>query len=93
MKAGGIRQEGASLVKIYSSEKHGPGEPIALNFKDASVHAVLEFLSRRPATVEDLAAGLDLKPNEVVKLVTELLRSGAVVQEEKAGRLYYRPAR
>lgn len=59
----------------------------------AGADAVLEFLSRRPATVEDVAAGLDLKPNEVVKLVTELLRSGAVVQEEKAGRPYYRPAR
>jgi len=61
--------------------------------ESASAEVIVEMLSRRPATVEDLAAGLGLHPNEVVKLVDELKQAGAVTEEVRSGRRYFRPAR
>ena len=58
----------------------------------ARSEVILEMLSRRPATVEDLAAGLGLHANEVVKLVDELRKSGAVAEQVRSGRRYFRPA-
>ena len=60
--------------------------------QSAKADVVLEMLSRRPCTVEDLSAGLGLHPNEVVKLVNELLRAGAVAAEGRSGRRYFRPS-
>ena len=60
--------------------------------ESASAEVVLEMLRRRPATVEDLAAGLGLHANEVVKLVDQLRQAGAVAEEVRSGRRYFRLA-
>ncbi len=60
--------------------------------ESGKAEVVMEMLSRRPCTVEDLAAGLGLHPNEVVKLVNELLRTGALTAEARSGRRYFRPS-
>ena len=57
----------------------------------ASAEVVLEMLRRRPATVEDLATGLGLHANEVVKLVDQLRQAGAVADEVRSGRRYFHP--
>ncbi len=86
----------AELAALF----HPPAEVVA-DFRrpqaevreSASAEVIVEMLSRRPATVEDLAAGLGLHANEVVKLVDELRKSGAIAEEVRSGRRYFRPAR
>jgi len=51
---------------------------------------VLELLSRRPCTLEDIANGLALHRNEVVKHVEELSEEGKIVLEKRGLKLYYR---
>jgi len=50
---------------------------------------VLDLLRRRPCTVGDIASGLGMHVNEVVKYLTELREHGAVAAEIQEGRLYY----
>lgn len=86
----------AELAALF----HPPAEVVA-DFRrpqaevreSASAEVIVEMLSRRPATVEDLAAGLGLHANEVVKLVDELRKAGAIAEEVRSGRRYYLPAR
>ncbi len=86
----------AELAALF----HPPAEVVA-DFRrpqaevreSASAEVIVEMLSRRPATVEDLAAGLGLHANEVVKLVDKLRKSGAITEEVRSGRRYYLPAR
>lgn len=51
---------------------------------------VLNMLRRRPCSIDDLAAGLGLHRNEVIKYVEELTARNLVVQSSVGGRLYYR---
>jgi len=51
---------------------------------------VLDLLSRRPCTTKDIADGLALHRNEVVKYVQELSDKGRIVAEGKEPNLYYR---
>ena len=53
---------------------------------------VLEMLRRRPCTVEDIAAGLGLHRNEVVKYVQELTDENRL-DAKQVGRLTYYKAR
>ncbi len=50
---------------------------------------VLTMISRRPCTVEDIAAGLALHRNEVVKYVQELLAVGAIEARPQGEKTYY----
>ena len=54
--------------------------------------AVLALLRRRPCTVDDVATGLGLPPNLVVKLLGDLLASGEVLAWRPANgdKTYYR---
>ncbi|MGQ9779717.1 MAG: radical SAM protein [Bacillota bacterium] len=54
--------------------------------------AVLALLRRRPCTVDDVATGLGLPPNLVVKLLRDLLASGEVLAWRPANgdKTYYR---
>jgi len=58
----------------------------------ARAGVILEMVSRRPCTVADLATGLGLHANDVVKLLGELQQAGALVEEIRSGRRYFRPA-
>ena len=51
---------------------------------------VLNLLRRRPCTVDDVAGGLGLHRNEVVKYVEELSNEGVIKASTSAGRVYYR---
>jgi wyosine [tRNA(Phe)-imidazoG37] synthetase (radical SAM superfamily) len=54
---------------------------------------MLALLSRRPCTVGDIAAGLGLQPNEVVKHLDALCGRGAVRTERKGNAVYYERVR
>jgi len=50
---------------------------------------VLNLLRRRPCTVDDIAGGLGLHRNEVVKYVEELSSEGLIEASTSDGRVYY----
>ena len=76
-----------------------PAEVIA-DFRD--VHGLAEFaagredvlalLRRRPCSMDDIAGGLGMHRNEVVKYVEHLNAEGLLLQTQTAGRLHYRAA-
>ncbi|MBN2293972.1 MAG: radical SAM protein [Pirellulales bacterium] len=51
---------------------------------------VLNLLRRRPCSTEDIADGLGMHRNEVVKHIEYLSQQGQLLQTQTAGRLYYR---
>ena len=51
---------------------------------------VLTLLKRRPCSIEDIAAGLGLHRNEVVKYVEELSSEGKIESKPQNQELYYR---
>ena len=51
---------------------------------------VLTLLKRRPCSIEDIAAGLSLHRNEVVKYVEELSSEGKIETKLQHGQLYYK---
>lgn len=53
---------------------------------------VLETLRRRPCTIEDVARGMGLHPNEAVKYVSQLFEQGALRREDRGGKVYYSAA-
>jgi wyosine [tRNA(Phe)-imidazoG37] synthetase (radical SAM superfamily) len=55
--------------------------------------AVLELLRRRPCSVDGIAAGLGLAPNEALKLVVALRRAGRVRVMRRAGRTFFAAVR
>jgi wyosine [tRNA(Phe)-imidazoG37] synthetase (radical SAM superfamily) len=50
---------------------------------------ILEILSRRPCTVDDIHAALGLHPNEVVKILEQAVESGKVKKREGEGKIFY----
>ncbi len=53
---------------------------------------VLDMLRRRPCTTGDIAAGLGMHPNDVIKYVVALEGRGLIRSEQKHGESYYLPA-
>ena len=51
---------------------------------------VLDLLHRRPCSVDDIAQGLGMHRNEVVKYVTELVEEGKLNYKVSSGKLYYK---
>jgi len=56
----------------------------------ASRHEVLDMLQRRPCSVGDIAGGLGMHENEVIKHLEELRVSGAVESVPGEGKHYFR---
>jgi wyosine [tRNA(Phe)-imidazoG37] synthetase (radical SAM superfamily) len=54
---------------------------------------VLELLSRRPCTTEDIAAGLGIHRNEAVKYIAELAASELLTVEQTGARTFYKAKR
>jgi len=50
---------------------------------------VLEMIQRRPCSLEDIADGLDMHRNEVVKYIEELDAGGLIVKQSSGGGLFY----
>jgi wyosine [tRNA(Phe)-imidazoG37] synthetase (radical SAM superfamily) len=57
-----------------------------------SAEAILALLRRRPCTMQDIAQGLAMKPNEVVKLLADLEAQGQVRGERRGLKPFYRAA-
>ncbi len=53
---------------------------------------VLALLKRRPCTLEDIAAGIGLHRNEVIKYIQELCSEGKIEPTTKRNQLYYKAA-
>lgn len=56
----------------------------------ATVNDVLELVSRRPCTVEDLASGLSIHRHEAAKHIQHLLKDERIVEVREGGRAFYR---
>jgi wyosine [tRNA(Phe)-imidazoG37] synthetase (radical SAM superfamily) len=50
---------------------------------------VLEMISRRPCTLDDMVAGLAAHRNEIVKYLEELNAEGVLVETRTGGKLYF----
>ncbi len=80
-----IRQifgEGAEVIVPYERLAFGAE-------KERQTEELLAMLKRRPCTIEDLANGLGMHRNEVVKHLTKLRELGQVRSTEKNGLVYY----
>lgn len=73
-----------------------PGEIIAdfpkqhaIGAASAKADDILDTLRRRPCTVEDLASGLNVLPDETAVVVEDLLRAGRIRFERRQGQRYY----
>ena len=51
---------------------------------------VLELLRRRPCSIEDIAQGLGIHRNEVVKYIEDLTSQGKIDSETQNNKLYYK---
>jgi wyosine [tRNA(Phe)-imidazoG37] synthetase (radical SAM superfamily) len=85
----------AALAALFDP----PGEVIADYHRpqvaasgSAGAEDVLQMLSRRPATVEDVALGLGLRQEDVARWVAELKQAGRIADEVRSGRRYYFPS-
>jgi len=75
----------AEVIAQYGQPSHAPDAT-------AHQHDVLEMLRRRPCTLEDICAGLQIHRAEALKYVNALLEAGAVRPENVGTQTYYRPA-
>jgi len=55
----------------------------------ATQESVLEMIQRRPCSLEDIADGLGMHRNEVIKYVEELDAGGLLEKRSSGGRLFY----
>ncbi|KPK75692.1 MAG: hypothetical protein AMJ79_10265 [Phycisphaerae bacterium SM23_30] len=56
----------------------------------AHLEVILDLLQRRPCTIADMARGLGLHQNEVIKYVEKLTAEGKITPERQNNRLYYK---
>ncbi len=59
--------------------------------RERSEQEVVELLRRRPCTLDDIAVGLSMHPNEAIKYVVALLDRGAITTAEREGKKFYVP--
>lgn len=52
-------------------------------------HSVMDLLARRPCSIDDIAGGLAMHRNEVVKYVEELTAEGRLDRRTTAGKVHY----
>lgn len=71
----------ARIIAVYPKAP-GPRAP-------GSERRILEIISRRPCTVDDIHAALGLHPNEVVKILEQAVESGKVKKREGEGKTFY----
>jgi len=91
--AGGVSAERlAEAAAMF----HPPAEVIAdpAGLRDRTEFAagreeILNLLRRRPCSLDDIAGGLGMHRNQVVKHVRELVAEGALAERRTAGKLHY----
>jgi len=50
---------------------------------------VLELISRRPCSIEDVVGGLSIQPNEVIKYVDVLISNGCIIELRHSEKIFY----
>jgi wyosine [tRNA(Phe)-imidazoG37] synthetase (radical SAM superfamily) len=85
-----IARELYGHVEIIADFISDPGE---VTTSDAREQDILSLLKRRPCSLDDIAAGLSLHHQDVVKVMTPLLRGGHVETKAQRGCLFYALAR
>jgi len=75
---------GPRAVVIPSAWEHGAPEG-----SEASQEDVLALVRYRPCTLQDIAHGLGMHPNEAIKYVDHLLAEGTIRSEVKGDETYY----
>jgi wyosine [tRNA(Phe)-imidazoG37] synthetase (radical SAM superfamily) len=83
----GLKSVFQGQVEIISENVPESAEGAA--FGQAGDADIVALLNRRPCTVEGIAAGLALHPNDVLKRVLLLRQQGAVMAVRKDNTLYY----
>ena len=73
-------------AEIIADFKEKPGA----DARTAGDDAIIEMLLRRPCTLDDIAGGLGLHRNEIVKRLGKLEEAGEVEQAPSAGNMYYK---
>jgi wyosine [tRNA(Phe)-imidazoG37] synthetase (radical SAM superfamily) len=68
-------------------------QPVSSSRMEDIEDQILALLSRRPCTVEGIAAGLGIRPNEVLKHLDVLYAKGAIRSERKGEAIFYEGAR
>lgn len=95
--AGGVSPERlASLSSLF-----GPTAEVIAEFRDvhrepefaAGREEILAMLRRRPCSVDDIAGGLGMHRNEVIKYIEELNAESLLDQSVIADRLYYKASK
>ena len=75
----------------------GPRAEVIAEFRGTATGAgsaagreeVLALLRRRPCSVQDVAAGLGMQPNEAIKYIDALDGTGLLKRARRGGKLYY----
>jgi len=88
-------EEMLALKKFFSLPVDLVGKPQSQSKElpqkeQAKAGELLTLLSRRPCTAADLALGLNLHGNEVIKLLDVLEAEKKIVPAENEGRIFYR---
>lgn len=71
-------------ARIIADRAKAPGQRAP-----AAEQKILDILSRRPCTIEDLHAALGLHAHEVVKMLERAVESGKVKKREGEGKTFY----
>ena len=89
------RERLAELAAMFD-----PSAEVIADFRDVHKQAefaggrkeILELLRRRPCSIEDIASGLGMHRNEVIKYIEELNAEGLLEESLVAEKLYYKAA-
>jgi wyosine [tRNA(Phe)-imidazoG37] synthetase (radical SAM superfamily) len=60
------------------------------NLAHSATAALLSMLKRRPCSLNDICAGLNMKPNEALKHISDLQQKGRLQTERKEGILFFK---
>ncbi|MBN2192552.1 MAG: radical SAM protein [Polyangiaceae bacterium] len=88
------RNELEAMKRLFSCPceviaETGPLEGAPPPRSENAAERIVALVNRRPCTVEGLASGLDLRPNDVVKHLDVLSAGGAVRAVRRGGAVFY----
>jgi len=73
-----------------SSSTDSEGTVSPDNMRSSTASALLSMLKRRPCSLSDICAGLDIKPNDALKHISELQESGFIHTERRDGKVFFK---
>lgn len=85
------RLKAAAAALGPSAEIIAPLEARAGDAHEATEEAVMNLLRRRPCTLNDIASGLGIHPNEAIRHIQELYDEGKIEVRKQDGEVYLIP--